>query len=62
MQFLVYVFLGSMHAMVLVGMKGWECLDANCALFSDMITGVIAGVSIFLALLFGLFVAVMFFD
>ena len=48
--------------MILVGMKGWECLDANCAMFSDMTTGVIAGVSVFLALLFGLFVAVMFFD
>ena len=38
------------------------CLDANCAIFSEFSTVVITGIAIFLALLFGLFVMVMFCD
>lgn len=60
--FLIYVFLGSFHALILIGIKCWGCLDNNCALFAETMTGVIAGVSLFLALLFGLFVVVMFCD
>jgi hypothetical protein len=62
LQFLIYVFLGSFHAMILIAMKGWGCLDSNCDLFFEPSAGIIAAASIFLALLFGLFVLVMFFD
>lgn len=60
--FLIYVFLGSTHALFLVGYKAAGCLDANCAMFAEFSTVVIAGIAIFLALLFGLFVLVMFCD
>ena len=60
--FLIYVCLGSTHALVLIGWKCAVCLDDNCALFSDFLTVFIAGLSLFLALLFDLFVIVMFCD
>ena len=60
--FLVYVFLGSSHACVLIAYKAYTCLDENCAMFAETSTCVVAGVSIFLAILFGLFVCVMFCD
>lgn len=60
--FLLYVSLGSTHALVLIGWKGALCLDDNCALFADVSTVVIACVALFLALLFDLFVVVMFCD
>lgn len=60
--FLIYVCLGSTHALVLIGWKCAVCLDDNCALFADFITVLIAGLSLFLALLFDLFVIVMFCD
>lgn len=60
--FLIYVFLGSMHALVLMGWKSFGCLEANCAMFTEMSTIVVAGIAMFLAVLFGLFVLVMFCD
>lgn len=60
--FLIYVCLGSTHALVLIGWKCAVCLDDNCALFADISTALIAGLSLFLALLFDLFVIVMFCD
>jgi hypothetical protein len=62
LQFLVYVFLGSLHALVLIIIRGARCLDKNCMLFRDTSSMIIAGFSGFLALLFGLFVLVMFCD
>lgn len=62
LQFLVYVFLGSLHALVMMAMRGWYCFDRNCVLFAEtpvIVLGIMAG---FLAVLFGLFVAIMFFD
>ena len=60
--FLIYVFLGSAHALYLVGYKSALCLDANCALFMDTSVVVIAGIGLFGAVLFCLFVIVMFCD
>ena len=60
--FLIYVFLGSAHAIYLVGYKSAICLDANCALFMETSTVVMAGIGIFAAVLFCLFVIVMFCD
>lgn len=62
LQFLIYVFLGSFHALVLIVLRGFWCLDKDCALFQRTSTMVIAGLSAFLALLFGLFVIIMFVD
>ena len=54
--------MGSMHALVLIVMKGFYCFDKNCHLFTHVSTIIIAGVAVFLALLFGLFVVIMFVD
>lgn len=62
LQFLVYVFLGSFHALVLMAWQGFLCMDSNCRLFAETSSCVLTGVSCFCALLFGLFVAIMFFD
>ena len=34
LQFLVYVFLGSFHALVLMAIQGIKCLDADCYMFT----------------------------
>jgi len=60
--FLLYVCLGSSHALFLIGYKCGTCLEANCAMFADFSVVIIAGLSLFLALLFDLFVMVMFCD
>ncbi len=60
--FLFYVFNGSSHALFLIARNCIYCLDKNCALFSHTSTIVSAAISLFLALLFGLFVAIMFCD
>ena len=60
--FLIYVFIGSAHALFLICMKCYECYNSTCFLFSEMAQLVIAIVSIVLALLFCIFVAVMFYD
>ena len=62
LQFLIYVALGSFHALVLIVMRGYKCLDKNCMLFRDLSTMIVGGVSAFLALLFGTFVLIMFCD
>ena len=62
LQFLVYVFLGSMHALVLMVWQGVICMDKNCRMFSATPTIVLTAISCFCAVLFGLFVAIMFFD
>ena len=60
--FLIYVFLGSFHAIGLIAYKAYYCMGENCALFADTATWVIAGAGVFLGLLFGIFVIVMFCD
>ena len=42
-------------------MQGYQCYYDNCRLFSTHVL-VLTGISIFLAVLFALFVAIMFFD
>ena len=60
--FLIYVFLGSMHALVLIVMRCFYCMDKNCYLFHETSTVIMGVISAFCALLFGLFVVIMFFD
>ena len=62
LQFLVYVFLGSVHALILMVWQGVTCMDKNCRLFSTTPVIVLTAVACFCAVLFGLFVAIMFFD
>jgi len=62
LQFLVYVFLGSMHALVLMVWQGVVCMDKNCRLFSTTTIIVVTAIACFCAVLFGLFVAIMFVD
>ena len=63
LQFLVYVFLGSSHALVMIVWQGMLCMDQNCRMFT-MWPGniVLCFISAFLAILFGLFVLIMFCD
>jgi hypothetical protein len=51
-----------MHALYLIAKNSFYCLDKNCALFQSVLSIVMAAVSLFLALLFGLFVSIMFCD
>jgi len=51
-----------MQALYLIGKNSFYCLDRNCALFSSGFMVALACVSMFCAVLFGLFVAIMFFD
>lgn len=60
--FLIYVFLGSVHAMILIGMQSYSCYNANCFMFIGNFQIFIAVFSIFMALLFAIFVCVMFYD
>lgn len=62
LQFLVYVFVGSIHALVMMVWQGISCMDQNCRIFHPTSIIVITAVSCFCAVLFGLFVAIMFFD
>lgn len=62
LQFLVYVFLGSFHAFVLITNVVYNCWGEKCAIFISAPTMIIGGVSLFLALLFCIFVCVMFYD
>ena len=62
LQFLIYVFLGSFHALALMTLQGIKCIDEDCYMFTPVDVCVIAALSIFLALLFALFVVVMFCD
>ena len=63
--FLIYVFLGSTHALGVIGYKAATCLNmknGTCAMFAETSVSVICGVSLFLAVLFDLFVMIMFCD
>jgi len=60
--FLIYVALGSSHAVTLIAYKCFSCIDDNCALFADFGVILIAGFSLFLGFLFCLFVMIMFCD
>ena len=60
--FLIYVFIGSTHALVLIAMQSYECFNMNCWMFMESGTVIIAGLSLFLGLLFAIFVVVMFYD
>jgi hypothetical protein len=51
-----------MHALVLIAWKSFNCMEANCAMFTEMSTIAVAGIAMFMAVLFGLFVLVMFCD
>jgi palmitoyltransferase len=62
LQFLIYVALGSGHALVLIAWSGFNCMDANCHLFATTHVFVITFISCFLAVLFLLFVVIMFVD
>ena len=60
--FLIYVCIGSFHALVLMLLQGLYCLDKNCYLFSYMGTFGLFVLSGFCALLFMIFVTIMFVD
>ena len=60
--FLVYVFLGSTYALVLIAKQCYNCFNDNCWMFLEGGTLVIAGLSLYLGLLFAIFEVVMFYD
>ena len=60
--FLIYVFLGSAHAMVLIGTQAYGCFNENCFMFVQGTTIFFCGVTMFLGILFMIFVCVMFYD
>ena len=60
--FLIYTFIGATHAVILILCKAYKCYNQNCYMFNQMSTLLICIVSIFLGLLFAIFVAVMFYD
>lgn len=60
--FLVYVFVGSFHAMVLMAWNSIWCMDKNCYLFQDMGVIALTALALFCAILFGIFVVIMFID
>ena len=51
-----------MHALVLMVWQGISCMDKNCRMFQPTSTIVVTAVACFCAVLFGLFVAIMFVD
>jgi hypothetical protein len=60
--FLIYVFLGSFHAFVLIAWQSYSCFGLNCWMFYEPGTLIITGLALFLAILFAIFVCVMFYD
>jgi len=56
------VFVGAGHALVIIVYNCFICLDKNCRMFNSTGTVVLGAISAFLALLFCLFVAIMFCD
>jgi palmitoyltransferase len=62
LQFLMYVFLGSAHGLFLISRQGLYCMDRNCRMYANANNTAMTCISIFLALLFGLFVMIMFCD
>ena len=62
LQFLIYVFLGSFHALFFIVRAGYLCFDKNCFLFQATSNVVLGILSVFMGLLFGIFVIIMFVD
>lgn len=62
LQFLVYVFLGSLHALIVIVMTGHKCIWQVCYLMDSVDQIVLGILSCFLALLFAIFVCIMFYD
>lgn len=60
--FLIYVFIGSFHALYLISKQCYDCFNNNCFMFQESGTLLISGMSMFLALLFCIFVVVMMWD
>lgn len=60
--FLIYVFTGSLHALILIIWQCYSCWNGNCWMFKQTGPLIIAGMSIFLGILFNIFVVVMFYD
>ena len=60
--FLIWVFVGSVHALYLIATQCYTCFNNNCWMFYEPGTMLIAGMSLFLGLLFAIFVCVMFYD
>lgn len=60
--FLIYVFVGSSYAIVLISMKCYGCWSKNCWMFNQSGSLIIACMSIFLGVLFAIFTAVMLWD
>lgn len=54
-----YTFLGSSHALILLGFKGMECKDKRCYIFEDLTLLIPTIVAAFLAFLFSLFTIAM---
>ena len=62
LQFLIYVALGSVHALVLIAWQSFLCMEQNCVIMKYTHVCILAGISIFLAVLFALFVIITFCD
>lgn len=62
LQFLVYVFLGSFHAISNIAYKAYPCIWQRCALFDGADQIILGILSLFMGLVFGIFVCVMFYD
>ena len=62
LQFLIYVFVGSFHALVLIVWQGYNCMGENCVLFIDTYSVILCAFGVFLAVLFCIFVCIMFYD
>jgi len=60
LQYLVYVFLGSAHALVNIVWQVVSCMEEECPMFDETFVDVLAMASLFLGVLFALFVVVMF--
>ena len=60
--FLLYVFTGSAHALVLIIWQCYHCYSQECFMFAETSVIILAVVSIVLALLFAIFVVVMLWD
>jgi len=58
----VYVFLGSAHALVNIVWQVVSCMEEECPMFDETFVDVLAMASLFLGVLFALFVVVMFMD
>ena len=60
--FLIYVFLGSLHAIILIAWQSYDCFNQNCFMFVQGSMIFFSGLTLFLGVLFCIFVAVMFYD